>query len=301
MSIRPQLSVEHATAVEPVRLKFWGVRGSIPTPGPQTVRFGGNTSCVELRADGQIVILDAGTGLRPLGAALTAEFRDRPQELTLLISHTHWDHIQGFPFFLPAYQRQNRVRVLGYEDTRRGLQEALLGQMAAPYFPVTLPEMPGNIVFEELKDAAFQVGPIRVSSCRTNHPGACYGYRLDTSAGSICYVPDHETTAESTRPGIQGVSRLIQDADIVVLDAQYTIDEYKEHTGWGHGCMDEVIRVARDARVRRLYLFHHDPSHDDEFLDRMLQRARRLTLGTGMRVEMAREGEQVLVAARGRA
>ena len=301
MSIRPQFAVEHATAVEPARLKFWGVRGSIPTPGPQTVRFGGNTSCVEVRADGQIVVLDAGTGLRSLGVALGSEFRDRPQELTLLISHTHWDHIQGFPFFAPAYQPQNRVRVLGYEDARRGLQEALLGQMVAPYFPVALSEMLGSIVFEELKNTTFQVGPIRVSACRTNHPGACYGYRLDTSGGSICYVPDHETSAESSGSGNEAVSKLIHDADIVILDSKYTVEEYREHAGWGHGCMDEVIRVAREARVKRLYLFHHDPSHDDEFLDRMLQRARRLTMGSGMRVESAREGEQVLLATKGRA
>jgi phosphoribosyl 1,2-cyclic phosphodiesterase len=298
MSIRPKFAGEQAAGMEPVRLKFWGVRGSIPTPGPQTVRFGGNTSCVEVRADGQIVILDAGTGLRPLGIALGAEFRDRPQQLTLLITHTHSDHIQGFPFFGPAYQPQNQIRVLGYEATRRGLQEVLAMQMETPFFPVPLSQMPGNIVFEDLKDTAFQIGPIRVSSCRTNHPGTCYGYRLDTSCGSICYIPDHETVASPADSKSAPVTEMIRDADLVILDSQYTVEEYREHKGWGHGCMDDVIQVARDARVKRLYLFHHDPSHDDEFLDKMLQRARRLAMGSGMRVESAREGEQVMLAAK---
>lgn len=298
MSVRPKPAGEPATGAEPVRLKFWGVRGSIPTPGPQTVRFGGNTSCVEVRADGQIVILDAGTGLRPLGIALGAEFRERPQELTMLITHTHSDHIQGFPFFGPAYQSQNQIRVLGYEVARRGLQEVLALQMETPFFPVPLSEMPGNIVFEDLKETSFQIGPIHVTACRTNHPGTCSGYRLDTSGGSICYIPDHETIVSPSDSKAGAVTKMIQDADLVILDSQYTQEEYREHEGWGHGCMDDVIQVARDAHVKRLYMFHHDPSHDDEFLDKMLQRARRLAMGSGMRVESAREGEQVMLASK---
>ena len=295
MSIRPKFASEHAPPVEPVRIKFWGVRGSIPTPGPETVRFGGNTSCVEVRADGQIIILDAGSGLRPLGVALDSEFREKPQELTVLISHMHWDHIQGFPFFAPAFHRQNRIRVLGYGGATLGVRDVLSHQMEAPCFPVSLTEMRGNLAFEELKETRFQVGPVHLSACRTDHPGACYGYRLETSGGSICYVPDSETTMADSGRHSAGVAEFIRDADVVILDSQYTVEEYRERVGWGHGCLDEVVQIARDACVKNLYLFHHDPSHDDEFLDKMLHRARGLAMGSGMQVESAREGEQVLL------
>ena len=139
-------------------VKFWGVRGSIPTPGQSTVFFGGNTSCVEVRADGEIIILDAGSGIRLLGESLAAEFQGQPIEMTLLITHTHWDHIQGFPFFLPAYDARNRVHILGYEGARDGLAATLAGQMESPYFPIALKQMPGNIVIEELKEMNFKVG-----------------------------------------------------------------------------------------------------------------------------------------------
>ena len=298
MSQSPTSFRQQAVVHEPAKVRFWGVRGSIPVPGPQTVKFGGNTSCVEVRADGQTIILDAGSGLRPLGVSLGAEFRGQPLELTFLISHTHWDHIQGFPFFAPAYEAKNRIRVLGFADTRRGIHEAFAGQMEPPYFPVALSQMPGGIIFEELSGEAFQIGKIRVTLCRTKHPGICHGYRLDTGAGSICYLPDHEAGRADDGPEAAAVAQLIHEADLVILDAQYTAEEYRGREGWGHSAMEDAVRVARDARAKRLHLFHHDPSHDDEFLDRMLQKARRIAMGSGMRVESAREGEQVTLAAK---
>ena len=298
MSQSLKIFSQHAVLHEPAKVRFWGVRGSIPVPGPQTVKFGGNTSCVEVRADGQTIILDAGSGLRPLGVSLGAEFRGQPLELTFLITHTHWDHIQGFPFFAPAYESKTRIRVLGSEDARRGLHEAFAGQMEAPYFPVTLSQMPGGIVFDEMGGDAFQVGNIRVSVCRTNHPGVCHGYRLDTSAGSICYVPDHEAGRADAGPEGEAVARLLHGADLVILDSQYTAEEYRAREGWGHSSLEDAVRLARDARAKRLHLFHHDPSHDDEFLGQMLQKARRIAMGSGMRVESAREGEQVTLAAK---
>ncbi len=277
-------------AGDTVWLKFWGVRGSIPTPGAGTVRYGGNTSCVEVSADGEHLILDAGSGIRPLGLALAAEAAGQPLTLTLLLTHTHWDHIQGFPFFVPAYQPQNQIRVLGYEGARRELQDTLAGQMESPYFPVALAQMPGNIVIEELKETSFGVGKLAVRAVRTKHPGVTMGYRIETSAGSICYIPDHEST-----PGEHGgeVGELIAGSDIVLLDAQYTADEYAMKKGWGHGCLDDVVRIAREAGVKRLFLFHHDPAHDDVFVDAMLARA--WELAGPMIVDAAKEGERVVL------
>jgi len=291
------------------KVKFWGVRGSIPTPGPTTVFFGGNTSCLELRADGEIVILDAGSGMRPLGHALAEEFGESAMKLTLLVTHTHWDHIQGFPFFLPAYHAKNRVRILGYEGARDGLAATLAGQMESPYFPIALKQMPGNIVIEELKQMTFNVGPIRVEACFSNHPGICVGYRLFTSSGSIVYLPDNESFNEHTAETHAGalprtieekLAKFVEDADVLITDAQYTSDEYKEHVGWGHGCLDDVVRFAIAGRVKRLYLFHHDPAHDDRAISGMLMHARDLAraAGSSIRIEAAREGEQFTLTPR---
>ena len=288
-------------------LRFWGVRGSIPTPGPTTVFFGGNTSCVELRADGQLIVLDAGTGIRPLGQALSTEFGETPIELTLLVTHTHWDHIQGFPFFLPAYNARNHVRILGYEGARASLAATLAGQMESPYFPIALKQMPGNIVIEELKDMTCSIGPIRVEACFSNHPGVCVGYRLYTSAGSIVYMPDNEWSLEegAVARGVipatleKTLTDFIRGADVVIMDCQYDRKEYATHIGWGHGCADDVVSLAAQAGVKQLFMFHHDPAHDDRFLSNMLVRARDMVedLESELRVNAAREGERVVLAA----
>src|SRR5215203_4083404 len=206
-----------------VRLTFWGVRGGIPSPGSGTVKFGGNTSCAEIRADGEHIILDAGSGLRVLGMSLMHEFKGRPLDLTILLTHMHWDHIQGFPYFLPAYEQGNRIRILGYEGARRSLQATLEVQMESPYFPVSFQELPGNITIEELKELTFSVGKVKVRAARANHPGLAMGYRIETSAGSVCYVPDHESA-----PGENGggIAELIAGAEVLLMDAQYTAEEY---------------------------------------------------------------------------
>ncbi len=290
------------------RLKFWGVRGSIPAPGEATRHFGGNTSCVELRADGEHIICDAGSGIRPLGLALAEEAKGKPLSLTLLITHAHWDHIQGFPFFVPAYDPNSRLRILGYEGATEGLRTTLAGQMESPYFPLALDEMPGNIEFEELKEMQFQIGSVPVEACFTNHPGVCVGYRFQTSGGVIVYMPDNETMARHHEDSAGQVpSRMdadivefIRDADVLILDAQYDAKEYRAHIGWGHGCVDEVVAMAASANVQRLYLFHHDPAHDDRTISSMVMHARDLAkaLGSPMRIEGAREGETVVLPAR---
>ena len=299
----------------PPRIKLWGVRGSLPVPGPATIRYGGNTSCVEVRADGEIIVLDAGTGIRALGLALEKELGPETIKLTLLITHTHWDHIQGLPFFPPAYKGKNLIRILGYEGARAGLGPILAGQMETPFFPVSLHELPSHLTIEELKDMEFQIGKVKVEAKFANHPGICVGYRLFTSAGSIAYMPDNEPYEPlklqlAAHDGIDrneardfaGAERakmveFLRDCEVAILDAQYTDEEYKAHLGWGHSSLSSVVLLALDANVKRLLLFHHDPSHDDDMIDLMVEQARELVRKSGkaMVIEGAREGAEILL------
>jgi phosphoribosyl 1,2-cyclic phosphodiesterase len=297
-------------------LKFWGVRGSIPTPGPTTVRYGGNTSCIEVRAEGQIIILDGGTGLRPLGRQLLIEFDNSPMEVTLLLTHTHWDHIQGLPFFLPVYKEQNRLRILGYEGARHGLANILTSQMESPFFPIGLKEVPANVKIEELKESSFNIGPVRVESCMANHPGICVGYRISTSDGSIAFFPDNEphfghchdlqfrgsgdtTKMEFARNEDRKIAEFVQGVDVLIMDSQYDCEEYALHRGWGHGCIDDVVKFALKSGVKKLFLFHHDPEHDDAKIDQMVAYARDLVTAEkgSLKVEAAREGATVQLPA----
>jgi phosphoribosyl 1,2-cyclic phosphodiesterase/CheY-like chemotaxis protein len=300
------------------RVKFWGVRGSIPVPGSSTVGYGGNTSCVEVRADGEIIILDAGSGLRELGIELEAEFGDQPIRPTLLISHTHWDHIQGLPFFLPVYSQKNSLRVLGYEGARAGLGAVLAGQMETSFFPISLRDVPSAISIDELKDMEFRIGKVKVVARFLNHPGICVGYRLTTSNGSIAFLPDNEpydvlklnqagpdkaSFAEARAYAGDARAKLVeflQQTDILIIDAQYTDEEYAQKVGWGHGSLSSVVSLAVDARVRKLFLFHHDPNHDDRKIDEMVEAARTLVLESGqpVEVEAAREGAEVWLGAK---
>jgi len=293
-------------------LKFWGVRGSIATPGPGTVEYGGNTSCVEVRVGGQIIILDAGTGLRPLGRELSSEFKDQPLELNVLLSHTHWDHIQGLPFFQPLYEPNNRIRILGYEGARSGLFKVLSSQMESPYFPVGLKELPSNVEIDELRDMEFQIGTVRVESYFANHPGICVGYRILTQEGSIAFFPDNEPphrlqhssrnvesfdTARTAfvKTESRKLAEFLRDVDILILDSQYDAEEYENHRGWGHGCVDDVVQLAVESGAKHLYLFHHDPDHDDTKIRSMVEHARKLasSLGSPIRIEAAKEGVKV--------
>jgi phosphoribosyl 1,2-cyclic phosphodiesterase/ActR/RegA family two-component response regulator len=289
------------------RIKFWGVRGSIPTPGPTTVYYGGNTSCVEVRADGELIVLDAGSGIRPLGASLREEFGGRPINVTLLISHTHWDHIQGFPFFAPAYDEKNKVRILAFEGARQGLDATLASQMESPYFPISMQQMPGNLYVQELKDMEFPVGKVSVKSSFMNHPGICVGFRIETSGGAIAYLPDNELYRRQRTSGPsdsafaekqdQKFVEFLRGVEVAILDSQYDAQEYADHVGWGHSCVDDTVDVAIEAGVKHLFLFHHDPDHDDAHISKMLAGARQqaAAAGSNIIIEAAREGLEMLL------
>lgn len=308
-----QLPHQNAQPRPAMQIRFWGVRGSVPAPGPSTVYYGGNTSCVEVRADGEIIVLDCGTGIRELGVALASEFNGQPLNITILITHTHWDHIQGFPFFMPAYDPKNKIRVLGYEGAKAGLAGILSQQMESPYFPIQLKKLPGNIVITELKKMRFGVGKVKVRAGFVNHPGICVGYRIESSSGSLAYLPDNEPFNRRDLPRAKGDTKqktitgstdfikaedqkivdFIRGVDLLILDAQYDAEEYREHAGWGHGCVEDAVSLAIRAGVGQLYLFHHDPNHDDGTITRMLGEARKFVEkeGSTLKVEAAREGE----------
>jgi len=302
----------------PPRVKLWGVRGSLPTPGPKTVRYGGNTSCVEVRADGEIIVLDAGTGIHGLGLALDKELGAQTIKVTLLITHTHWDHIQGLPFFSSVYNGKNLIRILGYEGARAGLATILAGQMETPFFPVSLRELPSHLAIEELKEMEFHIGKVKVVSKFVNHPGICAGYRLYTSAGSVAYMPDNEPyeflkVQVAEKDGIDGdqarsfaeterakMVEFLRDCDVAILDGQYTDEEYQRHVGWGHSPVSSAVLLARDANVKKVLIFHHDPTHDDDRIDQMIEQARDLVAESGhsMVIEGAREGVEIVLEKR---
>jgi phosphoribosyl 1,2-cyclic phosphodiesterase/CheY-like chemotaxis protein len=296
-------------------VRFWGVRGSVPTPGPGTVRYGGNTACVEVRSDEELIILDSGTGIRLLGDKLASEFRGEPLQITLLITHSHWDHVQGFPFFQPAYDPRNKIRIFGFEGTREGLAGVFSKQMESPYFPIGLGQLPGHIIFEELRSMKFNIGAIEARAAFVNHPGVCVGYRLNTGKGSVAYLPDTEPFYRvRSQPGGDGPPRaealafarsedekivqFIEGVDLLILDAQFDAAEYRQHIGWGHTSVDDAVELALRAKARQLFLFHHDPDHNDDRIDQMLQHARDLAGQQGSKVEVhaAREGLKVPLA-----
>ena len=296
------------------RIKLWGTRGSIAVPGPETLRYGGNTTCIELRADGELIVLDAGSGIRPLGVALKQEFQERPINLSLLITHAHWDHIQGFPFFKPAYGPKNEIRILGFDGAGATFREIMTEPMRSPFFPISMRELSAETEITKLTEMKFSLGKVDVHAAFVNHPGVCAGYRLFTSTGSVAFLPDHEpyefflhaargqslTSEQAKEIATIEHARLVQflrGSEILVLDSQYRDKEYQTHIGWGHGSVSSAVSLALEAEVQTLLLFHHDPSHDDKTVDTMVEAARKLAAKSGKPLQVigAQEGSELLV------
>jgi phosphoribosyl 1,2-cyclic phosphodiesterase len=290
-----------------VRVRFWGTRGSIATPGPLTLRYGGNTSCVEMRCGRDLLIFDAGTGIRELGISLMQEAQGEPITVHLFISHTHWDHIQGFPFFMPAYQPSTTIHVYGSPGQGRSLERMLRGQMDSDYFPVALGDLAAAIHVHELRSGDFQVGDARISSMYLNHPGMNLGYRVTHGGRTVVYATDNEPyrytldhlgrRAEAGREFggrlDEEFVRFVAGADLYIGEAQYTDEEYPAKIGWGHSSLSATVEVALKAQVKRLALFHHDPMHGDEVVTAMVQVAQRLIAAqlSPLQCFAAREGQ----------
>jgi phosphoribosyl 1,2-cyclic phosphodiesterase len=243
-----------------MRIRFWGVRGSIASPGPETAAVGGNTSCVEVVCGETRIVLDAGTGLRGLGDHLLAE--RAPLALTLLLSHFHWDHIQGLPFFVPVYMKQTSLAIVGGDSGVMTVRAALEHQMAAPVFPVRLDEVGARITTREVKPAdAFDVGEAHVVVGRGNHPGGVVAYRIEHEGRSVVYATDTEhPRGACVDPALRA---LADGADVLIHDAQYAPQEYASKIGWGHSTYDAGAELARSAGVGSYVLYHHDPSRTD--------------------------------------
>jgi phosphoribosyl 1,2-cyclic phosphodiesterase len=271
-----------------MKVKFWGVRGSIPVPGPHTARVGGNTPCVEVRtADREVIILDAGTGIRALGLDLTTN-PDQRLLAVLLFSHTHWDHIQGLPFFSPARMRHNRMVIMGERRLGKRLERVLAGQMSDVYLPFTLEDLHADLLIKEVHDGEQIVVGDRTTVLprRIPHPGGAFGYRITSQNKVVVYVSDVNHPQERLDPR---VVELAQGADLLIHDAQFTPDEKEERSAWGHSSWLEAVRVAQQANVRRLALFHHDPDHTDEDVEEIERQAKAVFEASFL----AREGLEV--------
>jgi phosphoribosyl 1,2-cyclic phosphodiesterase len=255
-----------------VRVRFWGVRGSTPTPQIDNLSFGGNTPCVEVRtAENECVIFDAGTGIRALGRSLMQEAAGAPVDTKIFLTHFHWDHIQGIPFFAPLYGPNNHVSFFAGK-TGRPLQETLEGQMAQPYFPVDFSQVAAKRDFHAIDNGcAVKAGSLTIRPFPLNHPQGASGYRIECNGAVIVYATDYE---HGKRESDNILREYAQNADVLICDAQYTPAEYETHRGWGHSTWANAILVARDARAKRLFLFHHDPEHDDEQMMRITHNAR---------------------------
>ena len=247
-------------------VKFWGIRGSIACPSPEYIKYGGNTSCLEVIADDRHIVLDAGTGIRGLGKKFLAH---DIREAHLLLTHTHWDHINGFPFFVPAYDPNRSIHIMaGHLNAEQGgIRYALSQQMDSPMFPVPLEAMRANLRFEDFEAGdEFNIAGVRVRTVPLKHPNGATGYRLEYNGKAFCYITDTEHAPGDPDQRILG---LIEGADMVIYDSTYTEEEFPSRVGWGHSTWNEGIRLCQAAKVKRLAIFHHEPDHNDAFMGRL--------------------------------
>jgi phosphoribosyl 1,2-cyclic phosphodiesterase/CheY-like chemotaxis protein len=285
-------------------VKFWGTRGSVPVSGKPYIVHGGNTSCVEVRAGEDVVILDAGTGIRPLGIEL---LRQQHRRIHLFVTHTHWDHIQGFPFFGPAFLSGFEITVYGASGFGKDLHGIFQGQLDKDYFPIQLEDFLAKIDFQILREQAVQIGDMKVRWEFTNHPGAAVCYRIDLHDKSIAYVSDNEfargyigapTILTREHDLVQSQLRLLEfleNVDLLIHEAQYTNEEYPGHIGWGHSSLSNACQLVKLVRPKRWTVTHHDPTHSDESLDHKLLITQQVLSDIGYPIEVTHASDGLIV------
>lgn len=278
-----------------VTVTFWGTRGSIARPGRDTVRYGGNTPCVSVElSDDRLFIFDAGTGIVDLGRSLVST--GRRYKFNLFISHPHWDHIQGLPFFQPLYVQGNEMVIHGTHHGKLSLREVISGQMDSLYFPVTIKEYASRVYFRELEEGDYEVERMPFSTINLNHPGRTLGYRVGNGSGkTVAYITDNEIFPDGDQYNRRRLAAFLDGVDVLIHDATYFDEEYPAHARWGHSALTEVLKLAEEARVKSVYLYHHDPSHDDEAVERKEEFGRRYFEKRNPHIECwaAREGVSI--------
>lgn len=253
-----------------LRLRFWGVRGSIPTPCRQNLGYGGNTSCLQVETpQEEVLIFDAGSGIRDLGLQLARQSASGPLRIHLFLTHFHWDHVQGLPFFVPLFDKRSTITIYS-SPYSAPLQPSVAGVLQHPYFPVPFETVPSRVRLVELGEAPFRAAGAEIRAFPVHHPQGACGYRIEAAGAAAVYIPDRE-------PGVETLDRVVREnargADVLMHDAQYTLEEYPKCRGWGHSTWEEAVAVARDAQAKRLVLFHHDPEHSDDAMRSIVGRA----------------------------
>jgi phosphoribosyl 1,2-cyclic phosphodiesterase len=284
-----------------MKAKLWGTRGSVPSPGPETIRYGGNTSCVGVTlSDGSLLALDAGTGIRNLGLSLP----DEPTRLHILLTHLHLDHIQGLVFFAPAFRPQTEIVIWGPASPEASLRDRIARYISAPLSPVEVRELPCDVSFRHTPETEWEIGPARIRAASVSHRGPTLGYRIDDGPDSLAYIPDHEPALGADLETLEDewISGfgLARGASLLIHDGQYADSEYPNHLGWGHSSISHALSFARRTAAGHTVLFHHDPLHSDERLDLLGEEARErwdATGGVAEAVEMAVEGAELDVRA----
>ena len=275
-----------------MKARVWGCRGSLAAPGPETLRYGGNTSCVEVALDGgSTLVLDAGTGMRPLGVAIDGHAVD---ELHILLTHLHMDHLQGLGFFRPLFRPGVDVHIWGPASPVQSLADRIAIYLSPPLFPVRLADIPARVMFHDAPEREVSIGSATFRAAKVTHQGPTVGYRIEEKGRTLVYLPDHEPlpggrVSDEPPEWISGHD-IAHDADVLFHDGQYRDDEYPQHIGWGHSCIEHVMGLANTSGVRNVVLFHHDPYHVDDELETLLGEARKRWDGPDDDVRLAHEG-----------